>query len=140
MKYNEALYDLVKIHVERFNEFQNASRLILLNETRNTLDAMAMYSKYCANELISLLQSAGFSINEGNNQTGSVYNIWKQKKIYISNANDATEYVDHAIYCSYDAALSLQDLDADMRSTIENQKEKLKSFSGEMISDNKIRA
>jgi len=131
----EVLNDLIRINNDRIEGYEKA--IDKTNETDLDLTAvfnrMAEESRKYANELTSQVRRLGGDPASGTTASGKIYRVWMDVKSGISSSErksvlEECEYGEDAAQKAYEKALEPDnDLPADLRSLIQEEKRNLKN-------------
>jgi len=131
----EVLNDLIRINNDRIEGYEKA--IDKTNETDLDLKAvfnrMAQESRKYANELTSQVRRLGGDPASGTTASGKIYRVWMDVKSGISSSErksvlEECEYGEDAAQKAYEKALEPDnDLPADLRSLIQEEKRNLKN-------------
>ena len=131
----EVLNDLIRINNDRIEGYEKA--IDKTNETDLDLKAvfsrMAQESRKYANELTAQVRRLGGDPASGTTASGKIYRVWMDIKSGISSSErksvlEECEYGEDAAQKAYEKALAPDnDLPADVRSLIQDEKRNLKN-------------
>jgi uncharacterized protein (TIGR02284 family) len=127
------LNDLVKINNDRIEGYQKAIELTSDADAdlRELFNSMADESRQCANELTNYINRSGEEAEEGTRTDGKIYRAWMGIKAAFSGKDRKSilascERGEDAAQKAYEEALDDEDLLADERQLIMDQKSKLR--------------
>ena len=131
----EVLNDLIRINNDRIEGYEKAVNKT--NETdldlRAVFNQMAQESRKYANELTAQVRRLGGDPASGTTASGKIYRVWMDIKSGISSSErksvlEECEYGEDAAQKAYEKALAPDnDLPADVRSLIQDEKRNLKN-------------
>lgn len=129
----EILNDLVEINNDRVRGYEKAVAETQTEDAdlRELFISMANESKGYLAELKPMVQQNGAEVEEGTTARGKIYRVWMDVKAVITGHNrkailDSCEYGEDAAQRAYSSALDAEELSADVRKLITEQKAKLK--------------
>ncbi len=131
MKRTEAVNDLIEINNDRIAGYEKAANQASDEDLRTLFSNMAMQSRRFAGELRDRVQVIGGSPAEGSTAKGKVYRTWMDLKAAITGDNrksilSSCEFGEDAAQHAYDSVLKEEEIQGDLRLTIENQKKSLR--------------
>ena len=131
----EVLNDLIRINNDRIEGYEKAVNKT--NETdldlRAVFNQMAQESRKYANELTAQVRRLGGDPASGTTASGKIYRVWMDIKSGISSSErksvlEECEFGEDAAQKAYEKALAPDnDLPADVRSLIQDEKRNLKN-------------
>jgi len=135
----EVLNDLIRINNDRIEGYEKA--IENTDEThadlRGIFNRMAHESRKYKGELITQVQRLGGDPASGTTASGKIYRVWMDVKSGFSRSDrksvlEECEYGEDAAQKAYEKALDADDLPADIRSLVQEEKSSLKD-SHDMI-------
>jgi uncharacterized protein (TIGR02284 family) len=131
MKSIEAINDLIEINNDRIEGYQKASDQTKDEDLRSLFNNMALQSRRFVGELRERVNSEGGTPADGTTTKGKIYRAWMDVKDKFSGDNRRSvlascEFGEDAAQQAYDSVLKDDELEGDVRLTIENQKKSLR--------------
>ena len=131
MKNTETLNDLIQINNDRVAGYDKAALQTTEEDLRSLFTSMSSHSKQNVTELKKLVQAEGEEPAEGSTLAGKIYRTWMDVKATFSGDNRknllaSCEFGEDAAQKAYKDALKEDELSADIRAVIEQQKAALR--------------
>lgn len=132
---DEILNDLIKINNDRIAGYERAIKETqsLDVDLKATFEGMIRESKEYKQELADKVTHHGGKVETGTTAAGKIYRAWMDVKAKFTGSDrkailSSCEFGEDAAQRAYKAALEVdEELEADVRSLIEEQKRKLKA-------------
>lgn len=129
----EVLNDLIRINNDRIEGYEKAME----NTDEKNVDLRAMFdrmaheSRRYKNELTTQVQRFGGDPASGTTASGKIYRVWMDVKSGFSRSDrksvlEECEYGEDAAQKAYEKALDTDDLPADIRSLVQEEKSSLR--------------
>jgi uncharacterized protein (TIGR02284 family) len=131
MKHVETLNDLIRINNDRVDGYNKAALQTADEDLRSLFTSLASQSSQFAAELKKHVRSEGEDPAEGTTVSGKIYRTWMDVKATFGGDDRkgilaSCEFGEDAAQKAYKMALDDDDLPADLRSLITEQKAVLK--------------
>lgn len=131
MNYREVLNDLIEINNDRIEGYEKASKQTDESDLKTLFNEMAAQSRQLAADLQSKVAATGEEPAEGTTVRGKIYRTWMDLKAVFGGDDrkgilSSCEYGEDAAQKAYKEVLSDDDLPADLRSLVAEQKSALK--------------
>ncbi len=129
----EVLNDLIEINNDRIEGYEKAAKETKSEDAdlRSIFTEMANESRMYASDLRKHVTTTGEEPAEGTTKRGKIYRVWMDVKAVVTGHNrkailDSCEFGEDAAQRAYSSGLEEDDLPAEIRTLITEQKEKLK--------------
>lgn len=131
MNYREVLNDLIEINNDRIEGYEKAAKQTDETDLKALFTEMAGQSRKLVSDLKAKVAAAGEEPAEGTTVRGKVYRTWMDLKAVFGGDDrkgilSSCEYGEDAAQKAYKEALSDDDLPADIRSIVAEQKSALR--------------
>ncbi len=129
MKNTEVLKDLIRINNDRVTGYSKAATQAKDEDLQSLFSQLAQQSRQLASELRALLEGDE-EITDETTTAGKIYRTWMDVKATFTGGNRKSilascEFGEDAAQKAYRSALEEDDLSANVRATIESQKQLL---------------
>ena len=131
MNYREVLNDLIEINNDRIEGYEKAAKQTDETDLKTLFTEMSTQSRQLVADLKTKVAAAGEEPAEGTTVRGKVYRTWMDLKAVFGGDDrkgilSSCEYGEDAAQKAYKEALSDDDLPADIRSIVAEQKSALR--------------
>jgi uncharacterized protein (TIGR02284 family) len=133
MERYEAINDLIEINNDRVEGYEKASRQADDEDLRTLFNNMALQSRRFVGELRERVNAEGGNPSEGTTAKGKVYRTWMDVKATFTGKDhnrksvlSACEFGEDAAQRAYESVLKEDEIQGDLRLTVENQKKSLR--------------
>jgi uncharacterized protein (TIGR02284 family) len=131
MERKEAINDLIEINNDRIEGYEKAANQASDEDLRSLFGNMANQSRRFVGELRERVNAEGGTPADGTTAKGKVYRTWMDVKATFTGDNrksilSSCEFGEDAAQRAYETVLKDDEIQGDLRLTIENQKKSLR--------------